>query len=171
MPLEARKRLVETSKKPKREIVPPGTKKAVQGKTKPKKGKVPTPSKLKAELDRVFSLYIRAKYPKECYTCRAKGKTLQCGHFVSRTYLATRWDENNCRPQCVGCNIWGAGKPLDFEDRLVEDLGAEAVSQIKQKRKEITKLTRADYEERIAYYKGILESVEKHQTPTTPEVQ
>lgn len=128
-----------------------------QGKNKPSKPKSVSLSKLKKELDRVFSLYIRAKYPKVCYTCHKINVTLQCGHFVSRTYLATRWDENNCRPQCVGCNIWGRGQLLDFEEHLIQELGFEQVRDIKSKRHEVLKLNRAYYLENIAKYKALLE--------------
>lgn len=110
-------------------------------------------SQLKKSADKVFSLYIRAKYPKECYTCRAKGKTLQCGHFISRGFLAIRWNESNARPQCVGCNIWGRGKPLDFEERLKNELGDEAVEQLKVARKQLIKPNRILYETLIATYK------------------
>lgn len=120
---------------------------------KPKKAKLPTLSKLKKETDRLHSLFIRAKYPKECYTCGALGKTLQCGHFISRLYLATRWEENNTRPQCVGCNIWGRGKPLDFEERLKKELGAEVVEEMKARRKQLILPNRKFYEDKIAYYK------------------
>lgn len=128
-------------------------KKAPRRVAKPKKTKLPTLSKLKKETDRLHSLFIRAKYPKECYTCCAKGKTLQCGHFISRLYLATRWEENNTRPQCVGCNIWGRGKPLDFEERLKKELGAEVVEEMKARRKELIVPNRKFYEDKIAYYK------------------
>lgn len=111
-----------------------------------------TLSALKKELDRVFSLYIRKKYPAECYTCGKKG-TLQCGHFVSRVYLATRFDENNCRPQCVGCNIFGGGKPLDFEERLKKDLGDQVVEDMKRSRHKVSILAPAWYEEKIRFYK------------------
>lgn len=114
-------------------------------------------AKLKKELDRVFSLYIRAKYPKVCYTCGKQGGTLQNGHFVARNYLATRFEEDNCRPQCVGCNMFGNGKPLDFEEHLIKELGAKRVNQVKRMRHEITILTPQWYEERIAYYKGMLQ--------------
>lgn len=131
-------------------------KKASGSVVKPKKPKLPTLSKLKKETDRLHSLFIRAKYPKECYTCGAKGKTLQCGHFISRLYLATRWEENNTRPQCVGCNIWGGGKPLDFEERLKKELGAEVVEDMKARRKELIVPNRRFYEDKIAYYKAEL---------------
>jgi 5-methylcytosine-specific restriction endonuclease McrA len=114
--------------------------------------KLPSLSKMKREADRIFSLYIRAKYPKICYTCLATGKTLQCGHFISRSYLATRWNENNARPQCVGCNIWGRGKPLDFEEHLKSEIGPEEVEQLKLQRKLLIKPTRFFYETLIANY-------------------
>lgn len=112
-------------------------------------------AKLKKELDRVFSIWIR-KDAKECYTCKKKGVTLQCGHFVSRTYLATRWEPDNCRPQCVGCNIYGNGKPLDFEERLIEDLGLQRVLELKQMRHQVLKLSNQWYEEQIAKYKALI---------------
>ena len=113
-------------------------------------------SKWKHELDRVFSLYIRAKYPKVCYTCGAKGKTLQNGHFVARSYLATRFDEDNCRPQCVGCNMFGGGKPLDFEENLIAEIGKKRVEELKARRHTITKITPYEYETRIEFYKQLL---------------
>jgi len=63
---------------------------------------------LKAKLDKVFSIYIRKKHANhqgyvKCVTC---GKTLHwegahAGHFQSRRYLSTRWDEQNVAPQCL----------------------------------------------------------------------
>lgn len=132
-----------------------GGRKRLLRKSKPKKRKrtrKPKPSVLKRKLDTVFSLYIRAKYSKKCYTCKASGKVLQCGHFISRSYLATRWEEDNCRPQCVGCNIWGKGKPLDFEENLIEELGIERVMEMKAQRKMLLKLKPEWYLERISFY-------------------
>lgn len=128
---------------------------------KKKKGK--TPAKLKKELDAVFSKFIRQKHSKNglvtCYTCKKvfEIKRIQNGHFVSRQYLATRWDENNCRPQCWGCNGFGNGQLLDFEENLIKEIGREKVEELKQKRHEIWKLTPQWYEQKIAYYKSKLE--------------
>lgn len=99
----------------------------MNGKPLLKKGdayKVKSVSKLKKELDSLFSKYIRTKYSKNdmvsCYTCGVTKSIneMQCGHFISRLYLATRFDEDNCRPQCVGCNVFGNGKPVQFANRL-----------------------------------------------------
>lgn len=126
--------------------------------------KVPKPQKtnksmsgLKKELDRLFSLYIRFRFPKECYTCRKTEVTLQCGHFIPRQYLATRWSEDNCRPQCVGCNIYGNGKILDFEERLKRELGESRVEELKASRHQTVKLSTLWYEEQIQKYKDMLQ--------------
>lgn len=132
--------------------------KASRTKKKVKSKQVPL-SRLKSRLDAVFSLYVRAKYPKTCYTCGAAGKTLQCGHFVSRSYLSTRWNESNCRPQCVGCNIWGRGKPLDFEENLKKELGDVAVEQLKSQRHILIRPTRGFYEDMIKLYSSMLSSL------------
>lgn len=108
-------------------------------------------AKLKKELDRLFSIYIRKKYPEYCYTCGKRG-VLQNGHFVPRQYLATRWEEKNCRPQCIGCNIFGNGQILEFEERLKKELGDVVVEQLKASRHQIIKLDRIWYETQIKLY-------------------
>ena len=128
-------------------------------KTHQKRPKTKTVSKLKKELDAVFSKYIRAKHPKKCFTCGKASDKLQCGHFVPRIYLATRWDEDNCRPQDVGCNIWGRGQLLDFEENLIKEIGVARVQQLKEKRNEIWKLTPEWYTEQIKLYTQKLEEL------------
>ena len=153
------KRLSKLAKKPRVPKPRKPIKKRTTGRTEPHKGKkkaTKTTGKLKKELDAVFSKYIRAKYPAICYTCKATNKTLQCGHFVSRQYLATRWEELNAKPQCVGCNLFGNGMPLDFEENLKKELGEQVVEELKQRRHQILKLTPAWYEEEIQKYTELL---------------
>ena len=116
------------------------------------KVKAKTQAQLKKLLDKTFSEYIRAKYPKRCYTCGRRGVLLQCGHFISRQYLITRWDERNTRPQCVGCNIFGGGKPLDFEENLKNELGAKVVEKMKASRHKVFKVDTTWYLKQIEHY-------------------
>ena len=127
------------------------------------KVKVKTQAQLKKELDTIFSIYIRQKFSDSngnntCYTCGKAGtiKTMQNGHFVSRQYLATRWSEDNCRIQCLGCNLFGNGKPLDFEERLKKDLGSEYVETMKASRHISLKLDRHWYTAQIEKYKLLI---------------
>lgn len=99
--------------------------------------KAPTVTQQKKKADAVFSLHIRNKYADkegmvQCYTCPFKGpvKKLQCGHLVSRFYLATRYDERNCRPQCITCNVWRHGRVPEFAARLQAELGDGIVEEL-----------------------------------------
>jgi hypothetical protein len=127
------------------------------------KNKTKTSAQLKKELDKVFSLWVRQTWANDegmasCYTCGkvAHWKQLQNGHFIPRNILITRWDENNCRPQCVGCNMFGNGKILDFEDRLVRELGRKRVDELKASRFKILKIDSAWYLDKIEHYKNEL---------------
>lgn len=67
-------------------------------------------SNLIDDLDAVFSKYIRNKHAVngmvQCFTCPAilPIAEIQNGHFIHRTDLATRFLEDNCKPQCPNCN-------------------------------------------------------------------
>lgn len=126
-------------------------------------------AKMKKELDKVVSLYVRHlaaskhKGVMSCYTCNKPLtiKTAQCGHFISRTYLATRWELNNLRCQCPGCNLFGGGKPLDFEENLIEEIGDVAVEEMKKRRHTIVKLSPDDYRKKIEHFSGLLGALMK----------
>jgi 5-methylcytosine-specific restriction endonuclease McrA len=57
---------------------------------------------LVAELDRLVSLIVRRR-DRRCVTC-GEPRGLQCSHFYSRRYLATRFDLRNCNAMCANCN-------------------------------------------------------------------
>ena len=121
-------------------------------------------SKLKKELDKWFSLYIRLRYSEnglcQCWTCGkvAHYKTggMQCGHFMSRRYNSTRWDEMNCQVQCVACNMFGQGMQWQFGLNLDAKYGDGTSEELQYKAKQIVKLSRIDYEEEITYYKEVV---------------
>jgi len=78
-------------------------------------------NQLVAELDKVFSIFIRlrdidADGFSYCVTCGKPMtlKTSQCGHFISRRHFATRWEEKNCAAQCYACNMHNQGRQYEF---------------------------------------------------------
>jgi tetratricopeptide (TPR) repeat protein len=78
--------------------------------------------------DAIFSIYIRLKYADEnldvkCFTCDKvyPYKKIQNGHFYSRGILSLRYDEQNCRPQCYGCNIARNGNYIEYYKRLLNE--------------------------------------------------
>ena len=100
-----------------------------------------TISKLKKELDKWFSLYIRLRDATDegmvqCFTCgsvKYYKSGMQCGHFQSRRYLPTRFDEQNCAPQCVACNMFRGGEQYKFALNLDAKYG-EGTSEKKTRR-------------------------------------
>lgn len=105
---------------------------------KPKK-KEKTISQLKKELDTIFSLFIRKFYSKdglsvECYCCGVVKpiKEMQNAHFWSRGNLSTRWEEINCRPNCVGCNVFKHGNYIVYTRKMLDELGEEKFNELEQ---------------------------------------
>lgn len=123
--------------------------------------------KLKEKLDAIFSKYIRWSHADEngictCFTCnkQLEVKRIQNGHFIPRNILITRFDENNCRPQCVGCNMYGNGKFVDFRENLVKELGEKKVKEMEASRFKMVKLDVHWYKEKIEFYKKLVKELE-----------
>jgi hypothetical protein len=123
---------------------------------KPKKRSV---SKLKAELDSLFSKFIRYRDKGQCYTCPKKDdpKRMQNGHFVPRQYLSVRYDEVNCHCQCYVCNMLYNGQPSAYAARLEREYGKGTVDLLESRRQEITK--DFPYEYWIPIYKEKVEAI------------
>jgi len=117
-------------------------------------------SKLKKELDAIFSKFIRQRDKGQCYTCPKKDepKFMQNGHFVPRQYLAVRYSEINCHCQCYACNMLYNGQPSVYALNLQRDYGNAVVGQLEALRTKITKLTPEWYEEKKIYYSLLLEA-------------
>ena len=125
-------------------------------------------SKLKKELDKWFSLYIRLRESEEglvqCFTCNKVShykSGMQNGHFQSRKHLATRWDEENCQVQCVGCNMFKAGEQYKFSIALDSKYGEGKAEELEFLARTIMKVSRIDYEEKISYYKDLVQKLKK----------
>ena len=127
-----------------------------------------TISKLKKELDKWFSLYIRLREATlegaaQCFTCGKVDhyKRLQCGHFQSRKHHATRWNEQNCQVQCVKCNMFEQGEQWKFGLQLNGKYGQGTSTMLEELARETVKMTRIDYEENIRYYKANVNNLKK----------
>ena len=113
------------------------------------------------KLDSIFSQYIRRRFSEsnvsECYTCGKKDdwKKLQCGHFQSRRFYATRWDELNCQVQCSGCNVFRYGEQFKFGVHLDSQYGEGTSSRLEIKAKEITKISTPELKDMIKHYQEL----------------
>ena len=126
-----------------------------------------TISKLKKELDKWFSLFIRLRYSEEglvqCFTCGVVKhyKLMHNSHFQSRKHLATRWNEKNCQVGCVKCNIFNFGEQYKFSIALDGKYGEGTAEELEFLARTIMKVSRIDYEEKISYYKDLVEKIKK----------
>ena len=122
---------------------------------------------LKKRADRVFSDWIRcsaASGPMECATCITCGAVhkwtlLQCGHFISRVHLSTRYDERNCAPQCYACNVLRRGTPGEFALYLQRRYGPNIIAELVEKKRISVKLGRGDLESLIETYQEKLDQL------------
>lgn len=116
--------------------------------------KKPTRTTLVKKLDAVFSIYIRRRYAvndiAKCVTCGKEDywKSLQCGHFMSRKHLSTRWHEDNCQVQCAGCNVFRYGEQYKYSLYL----GNKLSEQLHIESKKIRKFTDVELQELIEHY-------------------
>jgi hypothetical protein len=99
-------------------------------------------SSLVKKLDKIFSEFIRISNADnngntKCVTCgKVENWKLQdCGHFMSRIHMSTRWNENNVGPQCKYCNRYCQGKQFEFSRYLGEELSEELYLLSKQTQK------------------------------------
>lgn len=127
-----------------------------------------TISKLKKELDKWFSLYIRLRDATEegMVQCFTSGrvyhyKSIHAGHFMSRKSLSTRWDETNVQPQSAADNLFGQGEQYKFGLALDAKYGEGTAEYLQFKSKAVQKFTRVDYEDLISYYKSLVENLKK----------
>jgi hypothetical protein len=113
--------------------------------------------KLVAELDRVFSLYIRAR-DKACVLCNSVER-LQCGHLFTRSSYSTRWDENNAFAQCSKHNYLHELKPYPFYHWYMEKFGKDKLDNLYLKHLQVKKIKDFELLEMIETYKKKLQDL------------
>ena len=128
--------------------------------------KTKTLSKLKKELDKWFSLYIRLRECNEygMVQCFTSGrvyhyKKIHAGHFMSRKHLSTRWCETNVQPQSAADNLFGQGEQFRFGLNLDAKYGNGTAEQLQYKSRLTIKFSRKEIEEKISYYKSLVNKI------------
>lgn len=130
-------------------------------------GRTPKASRSKAmkEADKWFSEWIRLRDADEdgyvtCITSgrRIKWRQADCGHWISRAKMATRYDERNCHAQGKMANRFQGGHFLEHGLAIerIHGAGTRAILEAKAMRE--CKMTTADfqfiantYKERVAW--------------------
>lgn len=92
-------------------------------KANPKRKKAESLSTITNRLDKLVSKIVRLRDP-ACVTCGST-QDAQCGHFVGRMFIATRWDLSNCHRQCAGCNMLHESDPVPYTLFIQREFGSE----------------------------------------------
>lgn len=98
--------------------------------------KKPTLTKLKKEVWKLFSLWVRLRDAdfqgmNTCCTCRKKYhyKKLQAGHFIPGRHNAVLFHEDLVHPQCYSCNFFLGGNPREYDKFMREKYGNQKVEE------------------------------------------
>ena len=103
------------------------------------KERKPSTAALVRKLDKVFSLFIRlrdsAAYNYKYFRCISCGQIkpfeqMDCGHFISRTHQATRFDEENAHGECRFCNRFSADHIIAYQRNLEAKIGKDRVDML-----------------------------------------
>lgn len=129
---------------------------------------------LKYKLDAVFSQFIRLRDSHvvgdervgKCITCKKQigaygQREGHAGHFMSRRYTSTRWDEQNVNLQCVSCNSFNSGEQYKYSIAIDEKYGKGTAEKLHIKSQMLTKFSEFDLDILIKHYQ---EEVKKLKT-------
>ena len=113
------------------------------------------------KLDKVFSQYIRLRdvMPSGFFKCISCGKIkpfaeADCGHYHSRTHMATRFEEDNCHCECRFCNRMSADHLIGYRENLITKIGFSRVERLNVLAHSQKHWLDCELEEKIAYYKA-----------------
>ena len=97
---------------------------------------------LHKKLWKLFSEYIRRRDADgngyvACCSCGGihQWKQMDCGHYISRSYMYHRYNEMNNHAQCKGCNAFRQGNPVGYRQFLIQKYGEEKVVEMEDTKK------------------------------------
>ena len=114
----------------------------------------------KNNLDKEFSLFIRQRDAKDgiiyCISCGkpVSWKKSDCGHYINRAVMATRYDEINCNAQCRHCNRFREGNMSGYRKGLIKKWGESQVDLLEIKKFNASHISQVELEFLIVEYKA-----------------
>lgn len=120
----------------------------------------------KAKADRYFSEWVRKSNAKnglaQCCTCGTfdNWKDMDCGHFISRRFEATRYNPKNAHPQCKKCNRFEHGNQFAHGQFIDDKYGHGTANELYNKSRMICKRNQYDYEMLAEQYKQEIKNID-----------
>ena len=123
--------------------------------------------KLIDRCDRVFSTYRRLLAADwqgvvRCVTCGKffHWKRVDCGHFIGREFLSTRWSMTNTAPQCHDCNRHKEGLKHKFKEYIDNKYGEGVADKLELTSQFSKKTWDFEIEMHVKYFKEKLKILE-----------
>jgi hypothetical protein len=119
------------------------------------------------EADKWFSKYIRLRDSKNgigtCITCHRKKdwKYMDCGHYIKRQHISTRYDEQNCNIQCKHCNAFEQGANEKYKVAIDIKYGKGVADELELKKQMRAKLSTKDLLFIADYYKSKFNDIQR----------
>lgn len=133
--------------------------------------KKPSVKTLKRKLDDIFSIYIRKRDANvsgfcRCISCGAvhHWKEVDCGHYVNRSHMGTRYSERNCNAQCRKCNRFDEGNNIGYTRGLINKYGVKILAELEVKKHTYTSMSPFDYEILINHYREEIKKLDKNKS-------
>lgn len=125
-------------------------------------------NKSKSRLDTVFAMFIRLRdaMPNGMFKCISCGRLLpfnqsDCGHYINRQHMATRFNEKNCNAQCRKCNRFDEGNIQGYRRGLIAKYGEPTVLMLEAMKNQINKISDFEYRAMIDYYRKEVKRLKK----------
>lgn len=81
---------------------------------------------------------------------------------MSRRYMSTRFSEDNCRPQCVACNMFNQGNIQLYRHNLIKEIGENRVLLVEHKAlNSVEKFSEFELKEFVKYYSVLVKKIRK----------
>ena len=120
-------------------------------------------STLMRKADDAFSLYIRTRdsqeYEGRAFKCISCGRVLpidqaDAGHYVNRSHMSLRFNEDNVNNQCRHCNRFQEGNIQDYRKGLIKKIGESRVELLEAFKNLTNKITNFELEILAKHYKA-----------------
>ena len=145
---------------------------SLKSRAKPRKLPKSSVSQLRKKADALFSKAIRYRDGElrssgwwcQCITCGQwkPMAVMHNGHFMSRRYPATRWNDENCNAQCAGCNMFGNGEQYKYSLAIDLKYGNGTAKKLHTESQQYFKVTRQFLEEVIHDAQGAIRFYESN---------
>ena len=117
--------------------------------------------------DIAHSKYIRLKESKDGYNkCVSCGRVyliseMDCGHFVGRAHMSTRYLDKNTHPQCRRCNRFQEGNKDEYALWLIKKYGEGIIEELNRKKWEMKHFSPDELDELTKDRRAKIKELEK----------